>query len=143
MSHAVVVVEAGVKGGALITAAAALEQGVAVFAVPGDVMRDSSKGTNLLIRDGAHPVMDSADLVEALSLVVGPPRLPTAMAASDETDGGLDSPVLDTALLGDGADVDEIARRGGFSPGEALAAVGLWVAAGVAEWEGARVIPRR
>ena len=55
LSRAVVVVEAGVKGGALITARLALEQGVDVFAVPGDVERDSSRGCNLLIRDAPTP----------------------------------------------------------------------------------------
>ena len=63
------VVEAAVKGGALITAATALEQGRMVFAVPGDVDRDSSAGCNLLIRDGAHPVLGPADLIEELSLL--------------------------------------------------------------------------
>ncbi len=43
LSRAVVVVEAGMKGGALITARLALEQGVSVFAVPGDVDRESSR----------------------------------------------------------------------------------------------------
>lgn len=71
MVDAVVVVEAGVRGGALITAGKALEYGVPVFAVPGDIDRESSVGCNLLIRDGAHPVLDAADLLEELSLVVG------------------------------------------------------------------------
>ena len=66
-------VEAGVKGGALITARLALDQGVSVFVVPGDVGRDSSRGCNLLIRDGAHPVLDPDDLIEELSLILGPP----------------------------------------------------------------------
>jgi DNA processing protein len=73
LSSAVVVVEAGVTGGALITAGYALAHGVPVFAVPGDVRRESSKGCNLLIRDGAHPVLDPDDLIEELSLVLGPP----------------------------------------------------------------------
>jgi DNA processing protein len=77
LSRAVVVVEAGVTGGALVTAARAVEQGREVFAVPGDVDRASSMGCNLLIRDGAIPVLGPQDLVEALSLLLGSPR-PTA-----------------------------------------------------------------
>ena len=73
LSSALVVVEAGVTGGALITAGYALAHGIPIFAVPGDVRRDSSRGCNLLIRDGAHPVLDPDDLVEELSLVLGPP----------------------------------------------------------------------
>lgn len=76
MAHAVVVVEAAVKGGALITANYALVHGRPVFAVPGDVRRASSEGCNLLIRDGAHPVLGPDDLVEELSLVLGPPAGP-------------------------------------------------------------------
>lgn len=74
MSAAVVVVEAAVTGGALITARFGAELGRPVFVVPGDVDRQMSEGCNRLIRDGAHPVLGAADLVEELSLVVGPPR---------------------------------------------------------------------
>jgi DNA processing protein len=73
LSAAVVVVEAARRGGALITARLALEQGREVLAVPGDVDRATSEGCNLLIRDGAFPTLDPADLVEAVSLVLGPP----------------------------------------------------------------------
>jgi DNA processing protein len=69
LSAAVVVVEAGVTGGALITALKAAEYGIAVFAMPGDVDRKASEGTNRLIRDGAFPVFDPGDLVEELSLI--------------------------------------------------------------------------
>jgi DNA protecting protein DprA len=72
LSRAVVVVEAAVKGGALITANLALQQGVAVFATPGDVGKAAAAGCNLLIRDGAHPVLDPADLVAELELILGP-----------------------------------------------------------------------
>jgi len=70
LSDVVVVVEAGTTGGALITARIALDYGVPVFAVPGDVDRPASVGTNLLIRDGAFPVLDAADLEATLDLVV-------------------------------------------------------------------------
>jgi DNA processing protein len=71
MADAVVVVEAGVRGGALITAGKALEYGIPVFAVPGGIERESSVGCNLLIRDGAHPVLDPGDLLQELALVIG------------------------------------------------------------------------
>lgn len=73
MSAAVVVVEAAVTGGALITARLGAEMGRPVFVVPGDVDREMSEGCNRLIRDGANPVLGPADLIEELSLVVGPP----------------------------------------------------------------------
>jgi DNA processing protein len=73
MSSAVVVVEAAKTGGALITARLAAEIGRPVFVVPGDVDRPASEGCNLLIRDGAYPVLGAADLIEELSLILGPP----------------------------------------------------------------------
>lgn len=82
MSAAVVVVEAAATGGALITARLGAELGRPVFVVPGDVDRKTSEGCNRLIRDGAHPVLGSADLLEELSLVVGPPA-----GATDGTHG--------------------------------------------------------
>ncbi|MCY3539090.1 MAG: DNA-processing protein DprA [bacterium] len=73
IAHALIVVEAGVKGGALVTARIALDQNRDIFATPGDVGRASSMGCNLLIRDGAHPVLDADDLLECLELAIGPP----------------------------------------------------------------------
>jgi DNA processing protein len=69
MADVVLVVEAGHKGGALITARIALDYGVPVFASPGDVDRPASAGTNGLIRDGAFPVFDGDDLAEVLALI--------------------------------------------------------------------------
>ena len=82
IAHAVVVVEAGAKGGALVTARMALEQGRDIFATPGDVGRLSSLGCNLLIRDGAIPVLDADDLVEGLELAMGPAPGATPVEAS-------------------------------------------------------------
>ncbi len=71
LSAAIVVVEAAKTGGALITAVKAAEYGIPVFAMPGDVDRRTSEGTNRLIRDGAFPVLDPDDLIEELDLVYG------------------------------------------------------------------------
>jgi len=72
IARAVVIVEAGVKGGALITAHYAMDHGRPVFVLPGDITRPTSEGCNRLIKDGAHPVLDPADLIEELELVLGP-----------------------------------------------------------------------
>ena len=63
VSLGVVVVEAGVKSGSLITANKALAQGKDVFAVPGDIVRSSFDGTNHLIKNGAKPVFNAGDVL--------------------------------------------------------------------------------
>lgn len=73
LSAVTVVIEAAVDGGALITARLALAMGREVLVVPGDIDRPVSRGCNLLIRDGAHPVLGAEDLIESLSFVMGPP----------------------------------------------------------------------
>ena len=70
LSLATVVVEAGERSGASITANYALEQGREVFAVPGNIYSPQSKGTNRLIRNGAHPLLSPEDLLEALNLTM-------------------------------------------------------------------------
>lgn len=68
LSLATVVVEAGARSGAVITANFALEQGREVFAVPGNVLAPQSKGTNRLIQQGAHPLLDPKEILETLEL---------------------------------------------------------------------------
>lgn len=67
-SRAVVVVEAGERSGTMITVDAALEQGRDVLAVPGEISRRGSTGTNRLIRDGAGVVTCVEDILDALGL---------------------------------------------------------------------------
>ena len=64
LSRVTVVVEAAVGSGALITAGAALDQGREVMAVPGNITSPLSAGSNRLIRDGAAPVLEPADLLQ-------------------------------------------------------------------------------
>ena len=77
LATAVVVVEAAAKSGSLITARNALDQGRDVLAVPGHPLDARAWGCNMLIRDGATLVRNSADIVEAVSSVVNSvPELP-------------------------------------------------------------------
>jgi DNA processing protein len=73
LADAVVVVEAGPRSGALITADHALDLGRPVLAVPGPIDRPESRGANRLIRDGATPVLGPDDLASG----------PTGGGASD------------------------------------------------------------
>lgn len=68
ISQAVIIVEAGVTSGSLITASFAVEQGRDVFAVPGSILAPQCQGTNRLIRDGAAPLLSPQDVLEALNL---------------------------------------------------------------------------
>jgi DNA processing protein len=70
LSMAVIIVEAGETSGALITASFAAEQGREVFAVPGNINAPQSRGTNRLIRDGAQPLLNPQDVLEALNLTM-------------------------------------------------------------------------
>ncbi len=66
MSLGVLVVEAPVRSGALITAQQALELGREVFAIPGRIDQESAAGCHGLIRSGATLVRDLADLLQVL-----------------------------------------------------------------------------
>lgn len=70
ISKAVLVVESGVKGGALITAKFALEQSREVFAVPGNISLEKCKGTNLLIKSSeAVPALSPESMLEDLGFI--------------------------------------------------------------------------
>ncbi|PLX71786.1 MAG: DNA-protecting protein DprA [Desulfuromonas sp.] len=66
LTRGVLVVEAAVDSGSLITADFALDQGREVMAVPGNITQPTSYGPNLLIKQGAQPVTDVSDILNLL-----------------------------------------------------------------------------
>ena len=69
ISLGVVIVEASLRSGSLITASCAAEQGRDVFAVPGNINSNGSKGTNRLIKEGAKLVEGVGDILDEFSVV--------------------------------------------------------------------------
>ncbi len=82
LSRGVLVIEAALRSGSLITARLALEQDREVFAVPGSPMDPRAGGTNRLIQDGARLATTAADIIEELAAVE--PRQ-SNLFASDQT----------------------------------------------------------
>ncbi len=127
LSRAVVVVEARLRSGSLITARHALDQGREVLAVPGPVDAPTSAGTNELLRHGAAPLIDADDVRRVLGLPpvrTGGPA-PGAGPRGPEGLGG----VLYRSLQKEPATADDLVRRTGCSPAElALALLELELA---------------
>ena len=115
LSEAVVVVRAGARSGALITASWARAQGVPVLAVPGDVRDPLSAGTTGLLKAGARAVASAGDVLEIIGIEAHPqPQRTLPNLAGDET-------ALLGALARRPRHADEVARTAGVAPGAALA----------------------
>ncbi len=71
LAYGVLVVEAALRSGTLVTARLATEQNRQVFAVPGSSLSQTSQGCQDLIRRGARPVFTAHDIIEDLAPVLG------------------------------------------------------------------------
>jgi DNA processing protein len=106
LSHGVIVVEASLRSGSLVTARHALEQGREIFAVPGPIASPRSRGPHLLLKNGAKLVETVDDVLVEL------PRLAAWMKAARATieTHPEDGPLL-AAIVGGAGTVDEIATQ--------------------------------
>jgi DNA processing protein len=68
LSDILVIPEAGIASGSLNTARHALDLGITIMAVPGDITSPYSAGTNRLIQSGAVPLLDPQDILDYLGI---------------------------------------------------------------------------
>jgi DNA processing protein len=108
ISLGTLVLEAGIKSGALITARAALENGRELFAVPGPFHSPLSEGTNNLIKNGAHPVTSADDVLYAL----GFGAIESANNKRPEADSSAEAEIL-RFLSAEPIHIDDLARQSG------------------------------
>jgi len=119
LSTASVIIEAGEKSGALITAEFAANQGREVFAVPGPIYSPRSKGTNRLIRDGALPLTDFNELLAVLDLSqVKEYRYAKKVIQKDEIEE-----LLSNVIKNEPLHIDEIKNATGLSMEKVSAAL--------------------
>jgi DNA processing protein len=116
LATATVVVEAGVKSGALITANHALEMNRTVAAVPGPIDVPQAQGSNELLRDGALAITSMADVLALVGLTA-------PVRTRDLAVDGAERLVWDALAHGGSSDLDSLCYRAGLPAHEGLAAV--------------------
>jgi DNA processing protein len=132
LSRATVIIEAGERSGALITADFALEQGREVLCVPGPILSPTSAGSNDLLKQGATPVTSVDDILAALDLDIGQ-NADVARRVPKLADQ--ESSVWE-ALGADPRHIDDLARSLGRGAGEISATLAMLELNGMARQVG-------
>lgn len=135
VSRLVIVVEAGVKSGALITASAAVDLDRHVGAVPGPIDSPQSEGANRLLRDGAQPITSIEDALALAGLTQPPRSLPALATEAEER--------VWTALGRGAATMDELCAAARLPTATCMAAVTSLEIRGVLECALTGAIRRR
>ena len=127
LSLGVIVTEAAISSGSLITARLAAEQGREVFAVPGFVKEDTSRGTNALLKEGAALIERAQDVIDAVMAQLEPAlrlRLQPSREQNERADqlGKEEQLVYDT-LSYDPLTVDDVIAITGLSVSTVMASL--------------------
>lgn len=112
LSLGVIIVEAGDRSGALITASFALEQDREVFAVPGNINSPASIGPNRLIQQGAKLVTCVEDVLEELNLTMVDEQVAVQLALPESAE----EVALLEQLTAQPTHIDELSRTSGLAP---------------------------
>lgn len=127
LSLGVIVTEAAINSGSLITARLAADQGREVFAVPGFVKQDTSRGTNALLKDGAALIERAQDVIDAVLPQLEPAlrlRLQPAQPKKGPSDQlGKEEQLVYDALSYDPLTVDDVIVATGLSVSTVMAAL--------------------
>lgn len=141
LSLATVIVEAGERSGALITADFALEQGREVMVVPGSILNPMCAGSNELLKQGATPVTCAQDILDGLGAGSRESQAGTAVARHVPELGPQESTVW-YALGSEPRHVDDLARTLAFGPGDVSATLTLLELRGLARQVGPMLYTR-
>ncbi|MDB6005549.1 MAG: protecting protein DprA [Prosthecobacter sp.] len=111
-----IVVEAPLRSGSLITAQQATEQGRTVYAVPGPIDKPTSAGCNRLIQQGAKLIMDGADVLDDLmTLFPTAPKAPQVQESRPAVTLTLEEEILYNAISTDEAHINDITTTSGLT----------------------------
>lgn len=89
LSHAVLIIEARLVSGTLITSRLATDYNKDVFTVPGSMFSKTSEGPHMLLKLGATPIRTSNDIIEALGFALKKSELPDELKYEHCTDDEL------------------------------------------------------
>ncbi len=131
LSNGVIITEAAAKSGSLHTAEFALELGVDVFAIPGNITSANSEGTNNLLKQGAIPVTSADDVLTALHITPQHTSQPNNLPAEQ---------VYLLKLIKNGVvETLSLQQRSGMSPATCSEALTLLELAGLIQITGGKI----